>query len=269
MRPAHVFFFLTPFTALSASAQTLPAPHPLTVQIIDSATREPVVGAEISALRSSATKVTPRNGVLHLEVLPNGDTIRVRRLGYRPVAIASEQLGNPYVVIGLVAIPRTLSNVTVEARMGAVLSDVGFFERRRRLSGFFVDPSQMVQMHPSRTSDIFERAPGTHLSAAASGGRNIRFARAANCAPIVYIDGVLLINEPPVNRVELRSGARRTNESASDILGQQDQGIDEVGVRQIAAVEAYPTATQAPPPYNTTGSNCGVILFWTWNSVNR
>jgi hypothetical protein len=68
---------------------------------------------------------------------------------------------------------------------------------------------------------------------------------------------------------KVRAGTTRTSESATDILGQQDQGIDEVGVRQIAAVEAYPTAAQAPPPFNGTGSNCGVVLFWTWNSVTR
>jgi hypothetical protein len=79
-----------------------------------------------------------------------------------------------------------------------------------------------------------------------------------------------VINEPQVNRVDnLRAGSRITNEGATDINGQQDQGIDEVGVRQIAAVEAYPSAIQAPPPFNSTGSNCGVILFWTWNNVNR
>ena len=260
--------------ALSTTAlsQQPPPARPLTLQIIDSATSEPLIGAEISVPGTKRTDVTPRTGVLRLAVLTAGDTLHVRRLGYRPVVIptASLDADQAFVRIGLVPIPRNLADVTIEARMDEVLSGVGFFDRRKRLSGFFIDPDQMTRLHPSRTSDVFERAPGARLSAAASGGRNLRFARAQNCAPIIYIDGVLLINEPPVYRAQkVRAGITRTNESATDILGQQDQGIDEVGVRQIAAVEAYPTAAQAPPPFNGTGANCGVVLFWTWNSVSR
>lgn len=258
--------------SISALAQEPPPSRPLTLQIVDSATSQPLIGAEISVPGTRRTDVTPGTGVLRVAILTAGDTLHVRRLGYRPIVIPTALLDadQSFVKIGLVPIPRNLAEVTIEARMDEVLSGVGFFERRKRLSGFFIDPGQMTEMHPARTSEIFERAPGARLSAAASGGRNLRFARAQNCPPIVYIDGVLLINEPPVYRAtKVRAGTTRTSESATDILGQQDQGIDEVGVRQIAAVEAYPTAAQAPPPFNGTGSNCGVVLFWTWNSVTR
>jgi hypothetical protein len=266
--------FLIPsliISALSASAQISSVPRPIIVRVIDSATHEPIADAQIAAVKSRKAQPTSRAGTLNLEIPATGDTLRVRRLGYFPISVSTDAFprGRSVVTIGLVPIPQTLPDVTVDARMGAILTDVGFFERRNRLQGFFIDPTQMNQLHPSRTSDLFERAPGARLLTAGSGGRDVRFTRANNCAPSVYIDGVLLLSEPTVNvAAHPRTGTRPTNEGDLDIFGMQSEGIDEIGVRQIAAIEAYPTGIHAPPPYNTRAS-CGVILLWTWSNVNR
>jgi hypothetical protein len=255
-----------------ASAQNLRAPQSRTIQIIDSATREPVAGAEIHAVRSKSSQITPKTGVLRLESFFKGDTLSVRRVGYHPIFVAAEAIpeDQPVVTIGLVPIPRILADVTIDARISTILKGVGFYDRRNRLSGFFVDPAQMAEMHPSRTSDIFERAMGARLSPAALGGRVVRFSRARDCAPTVYVDGVVMLAEPAVNLMpNLRTSAERTSETRTDIYGQNDHGIDEVGVRQIAAVEAYATGVQAPPEFNHTGGNCGIILLWTWNNVRH
>ena len=263
--------FLAAICAADAGAQQPRQSRSLVIQVIDSATREPIAGAEVRALRSRSTQLTPETGALRLPSLLREDTLSVRRLGYHPILIAAEAIPeSPVVAIGLVATPHILSDVTIESRIGAVLTEVGFFDRRHRLSGFFIDPSQMTQMHPSRTSDIFERALGARLSPAGSGGRNVRFTRAANCAPSVYLDGVRLLSEPSIDRItKTRVRVSRANEAMTDIFSQDDHGIDEIGVRQIAAVEAYATAVEAPPEFNTQGANCGVILFWTWNNVRK
>jgi len=274
MRLAYLRFALavTALCALHASAQTSRQSHALVVRVIDSATLTPIPGAEVRALRSRSSQITPKTGVLRLASFSSGDTLGVRRLGYQPVLVAADGIpeNQSSVTIALVPIPQNLGEVTVEARIGAILKDVGFFDRRSRLSGFFVDPVQLAEMHPSRTSDIFERAIGARLSPAPLGGRIVRFARAQDCAPTVYLDGVVLLAEPAVNLTpNLRTSAERTSETKTDVYGQNDQGIDEVGVRQIAAVEAYATSVQAPPEFNSHGGNCGVILFWTWNNVRR
>jgi hypothetical protein len=265
-----IAFFLAPLCAADGGAQELRQSRTLVIQVIDSATHEPIAGAEVHSLQSRSSLITPKTGGVRLATLSPRDTLSVRRLGYNPVLIAAEAIPEkPVVAVALVAIPRVLEDVTIEARVGTVLAEVGFFDRRDRLSGFFIGPSQMKQMHPSRTSDIFERAIGVRLSPASAGGRNVRFARAQDCSPTVFLDGVLLLNEPSVSRTDnLHSGVKRATEG-SEIFGLQDHGIDEIGVRDIAAVEAYATSVQAPPEFNTQGANCGVILFWTWNNVTR
>lgn len=266
--------FLIPsfiISALSASAQISSVPRPIVVRVIDSATHQPLADAQIAAVKSRKAQPTSHAGTLNFEVPPEGDTLRVRRLGYFPVSVSTDAFprDRSVVTIGLVPIPQTLPDVTIDARVGAVLTSVGFFDRRNRLDGFFIDPVQMDQLHPSRTSDLFERAPGARLLAAGSGGRDVRFTRAKSCAPSVYVDGVLLLSEPTVNvAAHPRAGLRPTNQGDIDIFGMQGEGIDEIGVKQIAAIEAYPTSTHAPPPYNTQ-ANCGVILLWTWSNVTR
>lgn len=264
-------FFLATICAPVAGAQEARQTRSLVIQVIDSATHEPLAGAEVRALKSQSSRLTPKSGALRLASLSPGDTLSIRRLGYHPISIAAEAIPEaPVVAIGLVASPRILSDVTIESRIGAILADVGFFDRRERLTGFFIDPTQLVQMHPSRTSDIFERALGAKLSPAGSGGRNVRFSRAQDCSPSVFLDGVLLLNQPSVSRaLSPRLRVSRANEAMTDIFTQDDHGIDEIGVRQIAAVEAYTTSVQAPPEFNTQGANCGVILFWTWRNVKK
>ncbi len=241
----------------------------LTLRVIDSATRAPLTGAEVSSSGTHRTGVTEKNGSLSIAVLASTDTLHIRRLGYRPIVTATPQ--QQVLTVGMVPVARDLGQITVEARMGEILADIGFFERRKRFNGFFVDPNEMRYRHPTRTSDIFERAPGAKLSNAISGGRKLRFTRAEDCTPNVYVDGVLVINEPTLQRKigTSRTGITRANEAAAEIFTETDRGIDEVGIRQIAAVEAYATGAQAPPPWNGTGSSCGVVLFWTWDNLSR
>jgi hypothetical protein len=275
MHSAHLrcaFLLATIYAPIAIAGAQAPRQSRLfVIQVIDSATHEPISGAEVRSLRPPSLHFTPKSGALRIASLSRGDTLAVRRLGYHPIQIAAEAIPElPVVAIGLVATPRILADVTIESRIGAILSEVGFFDRRDRLSGFFLDPSQMLEMHPSRTSDIFERALGAKLSPAGSGGRSVRFSRAQDCEPSVFLDGVLLLNQPSVSRdATPRVRLSRANEAGTDIYTLQDHGIDEIGVRQIAAVEAYENAVQAPPEFNTQGANCGVILFWTWNNVRK
>jgi hypothetical protein len=260
--------------SVGAWAQEVPATsRVLTIRVIDSATRAPVIGAEVSVARAHQSDQTAQTGLVRVAVLDAGDTLRIRRLGYQPIVIPTIRLAadKQLITVGLVPIPRELSDVTIEGRMSAILDDIGFFERRKKFNGFFVDPNEMLYRHPTRTSDIFERAPGAKLSNAISGGRKLRFTRADDCTPNVYVDGVLVMNEPTIQRKTgtSRTGITRANEAAAEIFAETDRGIDEVGIREIAAVEAYATGAQAPPPYNGTGSSCGVVLFWSWNNLRR
>ena len=36
-----------------------------------------------------------------------------------------------------------------------------------------------------------------------------------------------------------------------------------ISVNQIYAIEVYSGPSQTPPEFNRTGSDCGVIVFWT------
>lgn len=264
--PLLVLIFAAPWSS-RAGAQSSEVGIPVTVLVIDSATLEPIPDAEVNFRVARLRKLTSASGVAAFSVGPaQPENLDVRRLGYRPIRALSSVLlaAGDLVTVALVAIPRILPSVTVDARMTRGLLETGFDSRKRRFNGFFMDPVEIARLDPARMSDILAHSPGVVLSPAAAGGRNVRFGRAQNCPPVVYVDGVVVLDEPTVTRPSrLRGGAVRRSEVANDVVSRQDQGIDEISAQHVAAVEAYSSSGQVPPEYSGSGSSCGVILVWT------
>lgn len=240
--------------------------HRLSISVADSATHAPLLGSQVLVSSRHLSFIVPESGVVTFDLVPPvNDTIIVRRLGYFPVVmtVSLKPSQSTSLLVLLDPVPQLLPEVSIENTVQRGLIRNGFFDRRTRSNGYFVGPEQIATRKPARLSDLLADDPQVRFFDAASGGRYIRFTRAENCSPLVYVDGVLVVNERPVSRGKVVRGTLHSNEASNDVLSQQDQGIDEISVRQVAAVEAYSSSTQAPPQYSAIGAACGILLVWT------
>jgi hypothetical protein len=133
--------------------------------------------------------------------------------------------------------------VLVTARRNASLDRVGFNQRRKSSSGYFVGPEQIQRMHPLRLTDILRRVPGLRVS---YGG--------------------------PINE-EVVSSSRGGSLSGGDCV---QYYVDDmpwmaawpgdvnsfVNASEVVAVEVYNGPT-APAQYTRGMSSCTTILLWT------
>ena len=126
-----------------------------------------------------------------------------------------------------------------------------FEERRATGFGHFVTREEFEQWNPTETTDVLRRTPGLTVVPNGNYGRGrppdtrrfvIRSGRAATrgeCPLLLFLDGM-----------------RIGNTVSNDI----DMFIS---IEQIVAIEVYRGPAEIPAEFNTTGSACGVIVFWT------
>jgi hypothetical protein len=151
-----------------------------------------------------------------------------------------------------VSISVTLSQLAValeEVQVGGVYTAVpaklvGFYRRREQGRGHFLGPDELERISAVTFMDVLRRIPGITVTRPGSQfGTNeyIQFSSAsAMCRslmqqPQVYVDGTLLDVDYLIS----------------------------LEVRDMAAVETYNGASEMPPEYNRTGTDCGLILVWT------
>jgi hypothetical protein len=248
---------LAAFTPVAARAQSV------RVAVEDAETGAPVVGATVTLLaggRAVTAAETGADGRADLTAEEAGAfSLAVRALGYRDftsdeLAVSDRSYVEVRVVLGIDALP--LEPVTVVAT-GALLSPhMAGFERRRAdpsLGGSFLTrkdierrpiavPTELLQSMPS--VDI---APIMTADAPIVSGRNLVWfpndrgtasGRRGACLAELYVDGVRTRQSAAASADDLLAGA------------------------EIAGVEVYPRASNAPLEYQGTGT-CGVVLFWT------
>lgn len=251
-------------TVGGAGAQASGPAHIVTVFVVDSASGQPVEAAEVSSRRSSVLMLTGTDGLAQFQLAaPGVDTIRVRRMGYTPLAyaLATVPRGSTELEFDLQAVALTLTGVEVVATRLQRLVSAGFYDRQARYKGVFITPEELAAMNATKTSDVLMYAPGVRLSQQGTGSRTVRLRRAGDCPPLVYVDGrqFMVEREGVPTRIVVR-GMVRTVMRSSAPLG---EGIDRVPATALAGIEIYSSAAQIPPEYNTGGAACGVILFWT------
>ena len=247
-----------------ARAQASQPAHVVTVFVVDSASGQPVEAAEVSSRRSRVVMLTGPDGLAQFQLAaPGVDTIRVRRLGYTPLAyaVATVPEGSSELEFDLQAVALTLTGVEVVATRLQRLVSAGFYDRQSRYKGVFITPEELAGINATRTSDILIYAPGVRLSQHGTGSRTVRLRRAQDCPPLVFVDGRLFMTErESVSRRIVVRGVVRTTTRSSEPLG---EGIDRIPATALAGIEIYSSAAQIPPEYNAGGGACGVILFWT------
>ena len=222
----------------------------LTVSVVDSATLAPVSGARVEVGGIARPEFTDASGVARIARIPAGQRIvEVRRVGYGlgRVALqfgADDQLAHR---IAIPAVPVQLDAVTgIAARRSPALERNGFYSRERAGFGAFLREDQIERLRPMRTLDLFRHMRGFRVGLTARGEilattRGEGMTRRSSCAPMVYLDG-LLLSPRGVNAADL---------------------VNVVSPEDLAAIEAFAGLAQIPPQYNATGSACGVVLLWT------
>ncbi len=120
-----------------------------------------------------------------------------------------------------------------------------FYVRKSRGMGSFLTPADLERLHPVEPTDVVRRLEGfdvgyDRFEPSRKLITNKRFGGSGRaCVPVIFVDGVYVgtADTYDVNAV--------------------------LWVDKLDAVESYPSAARIPIEYNTTGTQCGVIAFWT------
>jgi len=205
----------------------------------------------------------------------SGGLVRVRRIGYRPVLIRfdGDWIGVIVLQAGSVVLPdlEVTARWAKPARYAATSRYDGFFDRRRRGFGLFVDRGEIERRGSLRVAELLVGKAGVRVDLRPPGeGTIVSFARCNEFPPKinVYIDGrkqyssensttgsasPLAIMSRPVSDGEL---AQR--ERIRGAVGELLERIDPGGVEMI---EIFRGASELPGEFND--GNCGAIVIWT------
>lgn len=128
-------------------------------------TRVELVGTDVAVMTNDLGQFT-------MTKLPSGSHLLLaRHLGYG-AASASVDLSAREPQSVRMTLPRfvaVMDPVLVTARRNATLDRVGFGERRKSASGYFLGPEDIDRMHPVYMTDILRRIPGLRVSYTSAG----------------------------------------------------------------------------------------------------
>jgi outer membrane receptor for ferrienterochelin and colicin len=130
----------------------------------------------------------------------------------------------------------------------------GWDRRRDRGGGHAITHDEIEHRRPAKSVDLLRPVPGVRLLPGRGGDFRIRL-RGEPCQPMVYVDGVQVMNETP-------APAWLSNRSGSPGLPTESSIFSSLNPGEIEAIEVFTGASQVPPEFNATGSKCGVILVW-------
>ena len=177
-----------------------------------------------------------------------------------PFALAAG--GSQVVDVALVPAIGDLGAVAVEAgrqtpaQTARTLEGVGFYRRRDRGMGRFIDRRVIEDRRPRRLTDLFAILPG-FVPLPQEGDVRVAsinsLVRSTSCRPTLVVDGTVL-----------RSfGDARTTSGASGLPTAPLFNLDAaLAIDEVEAVEAY-AHNGVPAQYGGTMSPCGAILIWT------
>jgi hypothetical protein len=174
-------------------------------------------------------------------VIPGRYLLQVSAFGYAPIEQEMSIRGaSPFEIrVGLVPEALTLAPVVVTSVRSPRLSTAGFYERRTRGLGNFMDRNQIEERLALRTSDLFNYFPGVQVRPARMGSGGVLTIR-GGCRPDLVLDGLNLGPEVLVD----------------DVVTPSD----------VEAIEVYRGAAS---PIEYSRSNCGSVMLWTADPATR
>lgn len=204
-----------------------------------------------------ASSTSDGRGLFTVAARETGDYfIYLTRLGYRSLYDGPFELEEGE-VLELVAImhpfPIAVEGLDVDVPIGAVprLEAVGFYERKARGFGHFIEREEIEKHENGFLTDILRRLPRVEVSQWAPRGTSLHDLRSPRlvfrtgggyCVPSLFMDGVMRSAGGGFNRALYPDEHARTPD--------------------VEAMEVYTSRAQSPAQYQPIGG-CGVLLIWT------
>lgn len=226
--------------------------------VLDALNAAPLPNAVVGIEASSRHTVTDASGAYRLNAVPEGrHTVTVRRIGFAPEEVIVHVGANATVQRNLV-LTRVQMLDTVTARADRAL--ISFEDNRRIGLGQFLDRAALEKQEGRKVGDVIGnfrgvallRGPGGQAGATSSRGRQSiaggtcnqlegTIIGTCNCAPMVYLDRILLFDG--------RNGLI--------------PNLNALSVVSVEAIEYYAGPAETPLQYSGLNSNCGVIVIHT------
>jgi hypothetical protein len=238
--------------------------------VVHKTTKAGVSGAEVRLAPHGRTLTSDAAGHFQFDGVAAGAvSLLVRRIGFAAESASFEVAGNEEldVLVELLELPQPLDTVHVAAPESPLARGklAAFYDRKRLGIGKFIEGQELDRDHGSRLADaIVSRTPGTKIVRARfgaigwlatnrdPGGRPLSGVRLdpsdamlgadpKECYPDIWLDGIKVY--------AFNSGMRLFD-------------VNSIPTNNIAAVEFYVGAARIPIEYNSSSSNCGVLLLW-------
>lgn len=218
--------------AAPLSAQT----SPVQGDVVDRASGYPVPAVEVTVYRGDSLlggAHTDDAGRFSIPAITYGPvTVKARRLGFSHEALHLEVGASLQPIrLHLDGAAAELDSVEVEGDAGSAARLVSYRLRRdAKRQGIFMERKDFPK-NAQHLSEAFRRVPGAQLRGGTI-GNNVRL---RNCRPALWVDGIKMDNT------------------------EIDDAVD---IADVAAIEVYPSLTQAPPQYQDRDTRCGSVLVW-------
>lgn len=198
---------------------------------------KPMSGARVLVWGTGLETTTRSSGHFDLNGLPSGTfSVEARSLGFEPRLEAVELSAHHPASIDISLKERVheLSRVVVMGKVSRVPPDIaGFLGRVKNGMGHYITANDNALKNAFAISDALRATPGVQVVPSGSFGHVILLR--GGCVPSVYLDGI-----PMADGYET---------------------VDDIPPQQVAGIEVYAGASEAPVQYQTNG--CGVVLVWT------
>lgn len=232
LRALMLASMLVPARVLSQGAE-------VTGAVVDSASGVGIALAEVVIDGRSARASTDEHGAFRLSAEALPFTVRVRRLGFEPRAVAvTAQLHSP-MIVRLVPSQRYLDAVVVRAERTKYTGRLaGYYSRlEHRTQGVFITREDLEREKPTQLTDMLQRQPGVRITRGRPGAQSVRM-RGRDCRPLVWLDGAPM--------------------SAGDV------DLDSFAPTSLEGIELYLGAS-APSGFQAARgqSECGTVLLWS------
>jgi carboxypeptidase family protein/TonB-dependent receptor-like protein len=198
-------------------------------------------GSRVEVVGTDQVALTNEKGEFSMSKLPSGShVLLVRHLGFGaetvPVDLSSRQPQR--VTVKLPKFVAMMDPVVVKARSQAGLEKVGFAQRQKSGTGFYLGPDQLQNMNPQYLSDIMRRVPSLRVQSSPTGDVVTSSRGTGSGCVQYYVDDMPWMSAEP-----------------GDIN-------NFVNANEVVAVEVY-QASNTPGQYTRAGGGCTTIVLWT------
>jgi hypothetical protein len=245
--------------AAALAAATPVAAQTLRGRVVDTSSEAAVADATLQLLAPDSQVVVAglsgETGAFALLAPRAGEyLLRVERIGYQSSVMGPLQLRaggflDVTVALGPAALPVEGVNVQVEGRL-LFLENAGFYDRRQKMNGQFLDRREIESMNLEKVSDLLNTFRGVRIvrslgeaDVVLRGAVANALTAATNCNPPIFVDGVLLAPQfPPAPRIRIN--------------------VDDLLAQDLEAVEVYVGQSAVPAQFAANGAPCGAIALW-------